>query len=146
MDLSLHSVVLKSFCRVTRRLDEISTALAQLYKKYCEPLEDLDVIPDGEMKRKLFDCLQPHIGPALNEIFRVTSQSSVGAGIKNNLKRKNTMKKLGNDSVEDIDFHMSTSAKYLLISAFLASRNPATLDASFFDSTAGSANQKKKRK
>lgn len=41
---------------------------------------------------------------------------------------------------------MSTSAKYLLISAFLASRNPATLDASLFDSTGGSDNRKRKRK
>ncbi|KAK1430635.1 hypothetical protein QVD17_13520 [Tagetes erecta] len=139
-------VVLKPFCRVTRRLDELSTALAPLFTKYCEPLEDLDIIPNEEMKRKLFDCLKPHIGPALNGIFRVTSQSSVEAGVKNNLKRKNTLKFFGNDSVEDIDFHMSTSAKYLLISAFLASRNPATLDASFFDSTGGSANQKRKRK
>ncbi|KAI3800535.1 hypothetical protein L1987_28626 [Smallanthus sonchifolius] len=139
-------VVLKPFCRVTRRLDELSTALSPLFKKYCEPLDDLDDIPDEETRRQLFTCLQPHIGPALNEIFRVTSEPSVEAGIKNNLKRKNPLKKFGNDSIDDIDFHMSTSAKYLLISAFLASRNPATLDASFFDSTGGSANQKKKRK
>ncbi|KAF5811606.1 putative origin recognition complex, subunit 5, P-loop containing nucleoside triphosphate hydrolase [Helianthus annuus] len=139
-------VVLKPFCRVTRRLDELSTALSPLFKKYCEPLDDLNVIPDEETKRKLFSCLQPHIGPALNEILGVTSQSSVEAGIKNNLKRKGGLKKFGNDSIDDIDFHMSTSAKYLLVSAFLASRNPATLDASFFDSTGGSANQKKRRK
>ncbi|XP_076948679.1 origin of replication complex subunit 5-like [Bidens hawaiensis] len=139
-------VVLKPFCRVTRRLDELSIALSPLYKKYCEPLDDLDVIPNEEIKRKLYTCLQPHIGPALNAIFKVTSQPSVEAGIKNNLQRKNSLKKLGNDSIDDIDFHMSTSAKYLLISAFLASRNPATLDASFFDSTGGPTNQKKKRK
>ncbi|KAK8588002.1 hypothetical protein V6N13_086959 [Hibiscus sabdariffa] len=41
---------------------------------------------------------------------------------------------------------MSTSAKYLLISAFLASRNPATLDASLFDSTGVSDSRKRKRK
>lgn len=143
----LNSVVLKPFCRVTRRLDELSTALSPLFKKYCEPLDDLSVIPNEEIKRKLFSCLQPHIHPALNDIFGVTSQPSVEAGGKNNLKRKNSLKKFGDfDSVDEIDFHMSTSAKYLLISAFLASRNPATLDASLFDSTGGSANQKRKRK
>lgn len=41
---------------------------------------------------------------------------------------------------------MPTSAKYLLISAFLASRNPATLDASLFDSTGGSNSRKRRRK
>ncbi|KAK9056174.1 hypothetical protein SSX86_027263 [Deinandra increscens subsp. villosa] len=139
-------LVLKSFCRVTRRLDELSTALTPLYKKYCEPLDDLDVIPNEEIKRKLFSCIQPHIGPALNEIFRVTTQQSVEDEITYNAKRKKSMMKFGNDFSDDIGFHMSTSAKYLLISAFLASRNPATLDASFFDSTGGSSNQRKKRK
>ncbi|KAL8192357.1 hypothetical protein R6Q57_027542 [Mikania cordata] len=139
-------VVLNPFCRVTRRLDELSTALSPLFEKCCEPLDNLDIIPNQETKRKLFSCLQPHIVPALNEIFRVNSQPSVEAGIKDNLKRKSSLKKFGNDFIDDIDFHMSTSAKYLLISAFLASRNPATLDSSFFDSTGGSANQKKKRK
>ncbi|KAI7758428.1 hypothetical protein M8C21_013116 [Ambrosia artemisiifolia] len=146
LQLAFLDVVLKPFCRVTRRLDELSAALSPLFKKYCEPLDDLDVIPNEETKRKLFSCLKPHIGPALNEIFSLTSQPSVEAGIKNTLKRSNSLKKFGNDSIDDIDFHMSTSAKYLLISAFLASRNPATLDASFFDSTGGSVNQKKKRK
>jgi origin recognition complex subunit 5 len=46
----------------------------------------------------------------------------------------------------ELEFHMSVSAKYLLLSAFLASRNPATLDAALFDSTGGSDNRKRKRK
>nr|GEY17383.1 origin of replication complex subunit 5 [Tanacetum cinerariifolium] len=140
-------VVLKPFCRVTRRLDELSTALSPLYEKYCEPLDDLSVVPNEETKRRLFSCIQPHIAPALNEIFRVKYQPSLEAEGKDNLERKTSSKKFGtSDSIDDLDFHMSNSAKYLLVSAFLASRNPATLDASFFDSTGGSANQKKKRK
>ncbi|GKD98267.1 origin of replication complex subunit 5 [Tanacetum coccineum] len=139
-------VVLKPFCRVTRRLDELSTALSPLYEKYCEPLDDLSFVPNEETKRRLFSCIQPHIAPALNEIFRVKSQPSLEAEGKDNLKRKTSSKKFGtSDSIDDLDFHMSTSAKYLLVSAFLASRNPATLDASFFDSTGGSANQKKRK-
>nr|XP_043622593.1 origin of replication complex subunit 5 [Erigeron canadensis] len=136
-------VVLKPFCRVTRRLDELSTALSPLFKKYCEPLDDLSVVPNEEIKRKLFSYFQPHVAPALNEIFRVTSQASVVAGGKDKLKK---MKLGASDSIDEINFHMSTSAKYLLISAFIASRNPATLDASLFDSTGGPANQKRKRK
>lgn len=147
MHIMYNSVVLKPFCRVTRRLDELSTALSPLFTKYCEPLNDLGVIPNEETKRRLFSCLQPHIASALNGIFRVTSQPSLDTGSKDKLKRKSNSKKFGaSDSIDEIDFHMSTSAKYLLISAFLASRNPATLDASLFDSTGGAANQKRKRK
>ncbi|KAJ9539249.1 hypothetical protein OSB04_031982 [Centaurea solstitialis] len=145
---SFLDVVLKPFCRVTRRLDELSTALSPLFKKYCQPLDDLGIVPDEDTKRRLFSCLQPHIAPALNEIFRVRSDPSAETAGRDNLKRKHSVKKkFGvSDSVDEIDFHMSISAKYLLISAFLASRNPATLDASLFDSTGGSANQKRKRK
>ncbi|KAF8407554.1 hypothetical protein HHK36_006688 [Tetracentron sinense] len=52
----------------------------------------------------------------------------------------------GGEAFDEMDFHISTSAKYLLIFAFLASRNPATLDASLFDSTGGSDNRKRMRK
>ncbi|KAL7591976.1 hypothetical protein Lser_V15G31587 [Lactuca serriola] len=131
-------LVLKPFCRVTRKLDELSAGLSPLFKKFCEPLDDLEVNPVGENKRKLLNCLQPHIAPAINEILRVTAMSS-----QVNMKKK---KSGASDSIDEIEFHMSTSSKYLVISAFLASRNPATLDASFFDSTGGPANQKKKRK
>lgn len=131
-------LVLNPFYRVTRKLDELSTALSPLFKKYCEPLDDLEVVPNEEIKRKLLCCFKPYIAPAINEIFRVTSLSS-----NENLKRK---KSGGSDSIDGLEFHMSTSAKYLVISAFLASRNPATLDATWFDSTGGSSNQKKKRK
>lgn len=40
-----------------------------------------------------------------------------------------TTSHMGDESLDEINFRMSTSAKYLLISTFLASRNPATLDA-----------------
>lgn len=108
----------------------------------------MGVAPSEEMKRRLFSHLQPHIAPSLNDTFGVTSQSSHEAvANKDKANRKGTSKKLGiSDSADEIDFHMSVSAKYLLISAFLASRNPATLDASLFDSTGGCDNRKRKRK
>lgn len=144
----LNSVVLKPFCRVTRRVDELSTALTQLFKKYCEPLSDTVVAPNEEMKRRLFSHLQPHISPSLNEIFRVLSRPSLeAAASKDTIKQKASSRKLGvSEAFDEIDFHMSISAKYLLISAFIASRNPATLDASLFDSTGGSNSRKRKRK
>lgn len=143
----LNSVVLKPFSRVTRRLDEISTAFSHLFTIYCEPLEDQTIVPNEEIKRRLFSHLQPHIAPSLNEIFRVPSVCSENGANNDMVKRKVSGNKLGVSDVSDeIDFHMSVCAKYLLISAFLASRNPATLDASLFDSTGGASTRKRKRK
>ena len=141
-------MVLRPFCRITRRLEELSVAFSPLFKKYCEPLSELGVAPNEETKRRLFSHLQPHVVPSLNEIYRVSSHPCSGIEMrKEKAKQKDKMQKLGgSQAFDEIDFHMSTSAKYLLISAFLASRNPATLDASFFDSTGGSDNRKRKRK
>ncbi|CAN1308924.1 Origin of replication complex subunit 5 [Linum perenne] len=126
-------IVLRPFCRVTRRLDELSPVFSSLFQKYCEPLSDTRILPNDEVKRRLFSSFQPYISPYLNDIFWGPSHSFLGGDS-------------GKVARHEIDFHMSTSAKYLLISAFLASRNPATLDASLFDSTGGSDNRKRKRK
>ncbi|XP_015067265.1 origin of replication complex subunit 5 [Solanum pennellii] len=142
---SFLEVVLRPFCRVTRQVDELLTAFSSLYQIYCEPLDDLGIVPNEDMKRKLFSHLQPHIGPSLNETFKVESRLSSEASANTN-KCKGIAKKVGvSESSNEIDFHMSACAKYLLICAFLASRNPATLDASMFDSTGGSNNKKRKR-
>ncbi|KAL2233877.1 UNVERIFIED_CONTAM: Origin of replication complex subunit 5 [Sesamum indicum] len=145
---SFLDLVLRPFCRITRRIDELSTAFLPLFKKYCEPLGDLGAVPNEDMKRKLFSHLQPFISLSLNETSSVSFQPLLKPSAnKDRTLRKNTTKKLGAfETLDEIDFHMSTSAKYLLISAFLASRNPATLDASLFDSTGGSDNRKRKRK
>ncbi|XP_042060831.1 origin of replication complex subunit 5-like [Salvia splendens] len=138
---SFLDLVLRPFYRITRRIDELSTAFSPLFKKYCEPLGDSVTAPVGDMTRKLFSHLQPFISISLNETFTLSSQ----ALLKDRNMRKSVFKKPG-ETLDEIEFHMSTSAKYLLISAFLASRNPATLDASLFDSTGGTDNRKRKRK
>ncbi|KAI3444526.1 hypothetical protein Pfo_001191 [Paulownia fortunei] len=145
---SFLDLVLRPFYRITRRVDELSTAFSPLFKKYCEPLNDLGTVPNEDMKRKLYSHLQPYISLSLNETFGVPSQPLLKASAnKDKNMRKSIKKKLGvSKTLDEINFHMSTSAKYLLISAFLASRNPATLDASLFDSTGGSDNRKRKRK
>ncbi|KAL0464816.1 UNVERIFIED_CONTAM: Origin of replication complex subunit [Sesamum latifolium] len=145
---SFLDLVLRPFCRITRRVDELSMAFLPLFKKYCEPLGDSGAVPSEDMKRKLFSHLQPFISLSLNETSSIPSQPLLKASAnKDRTLRKSTTKKLGvSETLDEIDFHMSTSAKYLLISAFLASRNPATLDASLFDSTGGSDNRKRKRK
>ncbi|XP_050204058.1 origin of replication complex subunit 5 [Mercurialis annua] len=144
---SFLDVVLKPFCRTTRRVDELSTVFTSLFRKYCEPLSDLEIVPNEEMKRKLFSLIQPYITSSLNEIFWIPSRSSLEVESNKEKKLKKQIGKLeGGIDFSEVDFHMSTSAKYLLLSAFLASRNPATLDASMFDSTGGSDSRKRKRK
>ncbi|WCJ22775.1 Origin of replication complex subunit 5 [Euphorbia peplus] len=144
---SFLDVVLRPFCRVTRRVDELSTAFSSLFKKYCESLGDLTQVPSEEIKRKLFSHIQPHVFPSLNEIFLVPSWHSLEVESNKETTPQYNIRKLERcGDFAEVDFHMSTSAKYLLISAFLASRNPATLDASLFDSTGGSDGRKRKRK
>ncbi|GAB2291005.1 Origin recognition complex subunit 5 [Dionaea muscipula] len=140
---SFLDIVLKQFYRRTRRLDELSTALSQLFQKCCEPAGELE---KDDAKRRLFKNLEPCITPALNEVFSISSfgvqedtQRSKGKGNSRKLVDLETEE-------EEINFHMPTSAKYLLLSAFLASKNPATHDASFFDSNGGLDNRKRKRK
>lgn len=145
-----YSVVLKPFSRVTTRVDELSIAFRPLYEKYCEPLND----PGSnfrwetkqkreDSKRRLYSHLMPYIRASLNDVFQTSSLDVEAKTDK--AKGKVSAKKLGGLDAE-LDFHMSVSAKYLLISAFLASRNPATLDASLFDPTGGLDGRKKRKK
>ncbi|XP_072951886.1 origin of replication complex subunit 5 isoform X1 [Typha angustifolia] len=145
---SFLSVVLKPFVRVTRRVDELATAFEPLFRKYCEPLTDLKLVPDEIMKRRLFVYLQPHLAASLNETFSIPLKDSFEANKEGVSTKTGSIRKKcgGKDASAELDFHMSVSAKYLLLSAFLASRNPATLDAALFDSTGGSSSRKRKRK
>ena len=141
-------MVLKPLFRVTRRVDELAAVLEPLFRRYCEPLGDLNAVPDEGIRRRLFEHLQPHLAVALNETFNVPMRASVAdckdgiSGGKGSVKRQFG----GRDGLSsELEFHMSVSAKYLLLSAFLASRNPATLDAALFDSTGGSDSRNRKR-
>ncbi|KAL8495218.1 hypothetical protein ACS0TY_019394 [Phlomoides rotata] len=140
-------LVLGTFYRITRRVDELSTAFAPLFKKYCELLGDVETVTN-EMRRNVYYHLKSFITLSLNETFAISSRPFLNATAN---KDRNMGRSIGKKpgvcvTLDEIDFHMPTSAKYLLISAFLASRNPATLDASLFDSTGGSDNRKRKRK
>lgn len=146
---SFLDIVLKPFYRVTRRVDELTTSFSPLYKKYCQPLDDPGSIikkskqKREEDKRRLFGHIAPHIGSSLNEVFRI---SYVDAELNTDKTKGRTGSEKSRGHDEELGFHMSISAKYLLLSAFLASRNPATLDASLFDATGGLDGRKKKRK
>ncbi|XP_020579046.1 origin of replication complex subunit 1 [Phalaenopsis equestris] len=142
---SFLSVVLKSFFRVTRRVDELSVALQPLFQIYCEPLADLSVVPDEAMKRRLFDNLQPYLSVSLNDVFKASSWSSHQSKQEGDCHQKGIRKPIKKGASNELDFHMSMSLKYLLLSAFIASRNPATLDASLFDSSGILINRKRKK-
>lgn len=128
---------------MTKRVDELSIAFAPLFQKYCKLFSDKKgSVPTEDKKRSLFNRFGEHITPALNEIFKVPAHpnSFKIEAIKGKVKRRDV------EVTDDIEFHVPISAKYLLISAFIASRNPATLDAALFDSTGGGDNRKRKRK
>ncbi|PIA29914.1 hypothetical protein AQUCO_05800176v1 [Aquilegia coerulea] len=145
---SFLDVVLKDSCKITRCIDELSTYFKLLFEKYCEPLSGIGRVPNQDLKSKLYMHLKPHVTPSLNEVFRVPSSPALELKEnKEKVGKKRNMRSLGDGVVpDDIDFHMSVSAKYLLISTFLASRNPATLDAALFDSAGGGDNRKRRRK
>ncbi|KAL6894128.1 hypothetical protein ACP4OV_008226 [Aristida adscensionis] len=145
---SFLSVALKPLFRVTRRVDELAAAMEPLFRRYCEPLGDLKAVPDEGVKRRLFEHIQPHLALALNETFNVPMRAVDGCKDAISGRKASANRQFGSrDSLSnELEFHMSVSAKYLLLSAFLASRNPATLDAALFDSTGGSDSRKRKRK
>ncbi|KAL2892196.1 Origin of replication complex subunit 5 [Bienertia sinuspersici] len=145
-----YSIVLKPFFRVTRQVDELSIAFRPVYEKYCQLLNDPGSNFSWETKQKredakkrLYSHLAPYIRSSLNEVFEISPLDTEAKA--DEVKGKASSKKRGAHD-EELDFHMSVSAKYLLISAFLASRNPATLDASLFDPTGGLDGRKKRKK
>ncbi|KAL5713579.1 Origin recognition complex subunit 5 [Ranunculus cassubicifolius] len=145
---SFLDVVLKDSCKITRCIDELSMYFKVLFAKYTEPLSSIGRISNQDMKSKLYVHLKPHVTSSLNEVFRIASRPGADdKEKKEKIKKKRNMRSLGEDEApDDLDFHMSVSAKYLLISAFLASRNPATLDGALFDSAGSGDNRKRKRK
>ncbi|MQL81471.1 hypothetical protein Taro_013924, partial [Colocasia esculenta] len=145
--LPVTRIVLKPFYRVTRRIDELSIAFRPLYEKYSGQVSDPGLIPDEAMTRRLFDNIQMHIVPAMDELMKVSLPSTPDANTgKISSEKRNTRKSSIHEDRDGLDFHMSVSTKFLLLSAFLASRNPPTLDSSMFDASGISGNQKRKRK
>ncbi|CAA6653805.1 unnamed protein product [Spirodela intermedia] len=143
----LYSSFLRSLLQGNKTADELSIAFQPLFEKYREQVSDPKLLPDETMNRRLFDNIQPHIAPSIDEIMKVSSlqlqQDNTG---KFSNEKRSAKKFHGNAAYDGLDFHMSLSTKYLFLSAFLASRNPPTLDSAMFDSTGGSSNQKRKRK
>lgn len=133
---SFLSAVLKPFSRVTRRVTELSEALEPLFQKYIEPIRRGVVKPDEQGKRKLFSLVQPHITSALHQ---TCSFSASSAHIQSLVQRRSCANNL------EPDFQLSLCSKYILVSSFICSRNPATLDATLFDSGGGSSKKRRRK-
>lgn len=134
------SAVLKPFSRVTRRVTELGEALEPLFQKYIEPIRRGIVKPDEQGKRKLFSLIQPHVTLALHQTcgFSVSAHSQSSGLLSNGQWKSST------DHME-LDFQLSLCSKYLLVSAFICSRNPATLDATLFDSSGGGSKKRRRK-
>lgn len=102
-----------------------------------------------------FLCQRSSFGTTVYYVLTCISfgaSSGPGKGMddrENRRRMKSTPKRAlpaGRDSSE-IDFELPLCSKYLLLAAYIASRNAATLDASLFDTGDGArASSRKKRK
>lgn len=137
-DLSC-SAVLKPFSRVTRRVTELSEALEPLFQKYIEPIRRGIVKPDEQGKRKLFSLIQPLVTSSLRQTCTFSASAHLQSPGLLNGQRKSPADNL------ELEFQLSLCSKYLLVSAFICSRNPATLDATLFDSSGGSSKKRKRK-
>ena len=120
-------------------MTELSEALEPLFQKYIDPIRRGIVKPDDQGKRKLFSLIQPHITSALHQICGFSYLESPRIFLSNGQQRKGSM-----DQVE-LGFQLPLCSKYLLISSFICSRNPATLDATLFDASGGGSRKRKRK-
>uniref|UniRef100_A0A7I4F7I2 Orc1-like AAA ATPase domain-containing protein n=1 Tax=Physcomitrium patens TaxID=3218 RepID=A0A7I4F7I2_PHYPA len=151
---SFLSAVLKTFSRACRRVTELSRSLEPLYEKYCEPMLRGATTPDDNGKRQRYAMLQPYIRPALSQTLIINSstpgpkRSKIDQSGGNLARTKSTPRRTlssGKD-VQDMAFEMPQCSKYLLLAAYIASRNAATLDAALFDAGDGARGSSRKRR
>ncbi|KAG6420777.1 hypothetical protein SASPL_117316 [Salvia splendens] len=131
---SLLELVLRPFYRITRRIDELSTAFSPLFKKYCEPLGDSVTAPVGDMTRKLFSHLQPFISISLNETFTLSSQALLKDRNMRNCPLEGSTRYRSIVS-EDIVLRVARSLKFPLLLSLFKSLNRYSHDCAFDDST-----------
>ncbi|CAM6034599.1 unnamed protein product [Sphagnum compactum] len=148
---SFLSAVLKTFSRACRRVTELSRSLEPLFQIYCEPiLRGAAVGPDDQGKRQRYGLLQPHIRPALSQTLIIggsTPDEQGSAGRRGRRKGRTKKTQFGRRDANELGFELPMSSKYLLLAAYIASRNAPTLDASLFDSGEGarSGGRRKRR-
>lgn len=103
-----------------------------LFRKYLEPIDQGRIerasASTEESGRKLYTLVVPHLKAAMaNELTTGRGQSSRGGG-------------------EKLDFEMSVGCRFLLLAAYIASRNPAVLDSAYLEAEEEGRRGKKRRK
>ncbi|CAK9195959.1 unnamed protein product [Sphagnum troendelagicum] len=108
------------------------------------------VRPDDQGKRQRYSLLQPHIRPALSQTLIIggsTPDEQGSAGRRGRSKGHTKKTQFGGRDANELGFELPMSSKYLLLAAYIASRNAPTLDASLFDSGEGArSGGRRKRK
>ncbi|KAL3684601.1 hypothetical protein R1sor_002623 [Riccia sorocarpa] len=144
----LYSFFLKSslapFSRASRKLTELAEGLHPLFLKYCEPLLSGKVVLNDQGKRELYKYVKGYIQPALGQSFSISEpEKSRPPSTDQELKSLCSSRPVGAKS--GIGFQLSLCSKYLLLAAYIASRNPSTLDDSLFGSGDGVKAKRRRR-
>ena len=123
--------VFNSVCRDLSELRHLSTIL---YPKYCEPV-DQDKIGIQETRR-----LWRHIEPYFKHIMSKIFLREISSAHMERIQLVGTSQQSGSKSIE-----LPHVSKFLLISAYLASYNPARMDKRFFSKRKGDSKKSKKK-
>lgn len=119
--------VLPSLMRMSVNLRDLGFLTNILYSKYIGPIEGGLCSPsERRVLWQFFSGIFRAVTQAYqmgDDVWRALEQSTEPSGIKGNATRKQGV----------LDFEIPYDSKVLLLAAFIASRNPASLDASMFE-------------
>lgn len=129
------NLVLSVFYHATKSLPELKHLVQLNFKVYCEPIEKGEAT-DTDIK-KLWRNIEPHLKKAMSSVYLREVSSSQFERMQSLVSESTTsgdlpqlqpqMKLTGTTKIE-LPFY----SKFLLISAYLASYNPARTDRRFF--------------
>ncbi|GAQ83861.1 hypothetical protein KFL_001650140 [Klebsormidium nitens] len=132
-------MVLPPSARITRWLTQLDASMEPLFRKYLEPIDQGKVeraqAATETGGRRLYATLLPHLRAAMGSDVSFAGAFDVSRG------------DVGRDDVgTGAEFEMSGACRLLLIAAFVASRNPASLDSAYLDDEEGGRKKKRRRK
>ncbi|EFJ26106.1 hypothetical protein SELMODRAFT_413184 [Selaginella moellendorffii] len=142
--VSFLNAVLKPFSRATRRITELMMLLEPLFEQYCAPVVSGAVLPDEQGKRKLFTLIKPHVRSFLGRASSILA-ASPGKLLESQGGGRSVISAPASDD-QLCDLQLPLCSKYLLLAAYIASTNPATLDAALFDAGNASGSRKRRRR
>jgi origin recognition complex subunit 5 len=150
-----------SVCRASTNLRDIAVAAKDLFAKYIEPLQKGQSLPPAALYTRIRQDVKNTIHnmqSRLTDVFQVAAASNnnnnnnnnnnaVVLGVRtggSNGSLKHSRGGTGAVNSSGLDFDLPYVSKFLLLAAFIASRNKPTTDAQVFDP--GYISGKRKRK